>query len=131
MVPDSKICLILVDDDKDQLEIMKLYLGGLDKSLSITITFSADEALRLIRTQEYDCVVCDYLMPGKNGLDLCAELRRLGYNVPFILFTARGSEEVAERAFEVGVDQYLRKVPDPSVYNVLYSHILRLVSRSK
>jgi PleD family two-component response regulator len=61
-------------------------------------------------------------MPGMNGIQLCAEVRKSS-SIPFIFYTARGSEEVASAAFSTGVDDYIRKERDLSHYQILARRI--------
>ena len=93
-----------------------------DPNLQVESTASPREALEMIKNNEYDCIVSDYRMPAINGIQLAERIREES-NVPIILYTGQGSEEVAERAFGVGIDDYLRKEMEPSHYQVLVKRI--------
>ncbi len=67
-------------------------------------------------------------MPRFNGIQVCKLIKDIE-NIPFILYTAHGSEEVAEKAFETGVDDYLRKELKPSHYQVLAKRIIQAVEK--
>jgi DNA-binding NarL/FixJ family response regulator len=69
-------------------------------------------------------------MPRKNGLQFLAELRDRGNDIPFVIFTGRGREEVAIRASNLGADGYFSKTGDPeTVYGELIYGILQSVEK--
>jgi len=107
------IRVLHVDDEQIQLSQVKIFLETLDPSLKVTSTASPVEALKQIRNDSFDCVVSDFVMPGMNGIEFAQNVREME-DVPLILYTGQGSEEVAEAAFAVGIDDYLRKEIDPS-----------------
>jgi PAS domain S-box-containing protein len=105
------IKVLLIDDEPDLLDMSKKFLE-LDKSMSVGAATSADDALEKLKHQDYDVIISDYQMPGKDGIQLLKEIRGMGNKIPFILFTGRGREEVAIEAFENGADHYLQKGGD-------------------
>jgi PAS domain S-box-containing protein len=71
-------------------------------------------------------------MPHKNGLEFLKELREQGKEIPFILFTGKGREEVVIKAFNLGADQYINKHGSPeTVYFELADAINKTVERKK
>jgi PAS domain S-box-containing protein len=86
---------------------------------------SVDEALNKMKEKEYDAVVSDYQMPGKDGLEFLTLLRKKGNGIPFIIFTGRGREEVAIKALNLGADQYLNKTGDPGTVYCELAHAIR------
>ena len=112
---DRPIRILHVDDEENQLEFTKLFLEEIDKDVVIDSTSDPDEAIQLASKNSYDCIVSDYKMLTMSGIELAQRVRRSS-NVPFILYTGQGSEEVAQLAFEAGVDDYLKKEPEPSHY---------------
>ena len=59
--------------------------------------------------KNYDAIVSDYQMPGEDGIDFLKSLRSVKNNIPFILFTGKGREEVVIEALNSGADSYLQK----------------------
>jgi PAS domain S-box-containing protein len=123
--------ILIVDDDSDQLDLTLLGLKENGEDLEVTTASSSHEALQLVHREQFDCVVSDYIMPELDGLGICSRLRKEGISIPFIIFTGRGSEEVAERAYMVGVDGYLRKESTTAVYTVLAKQIQTLVEKHR
>jgi len=102
----------------------------MEYELQVETALSVDEAVRKMEKKRFDVVICDYQMPGKNGLELLKDLRDKGDNIPFILFTGKGREEVAIEALNLGADYYISKTGDPeTVYSELAHSIRQAVKR--
>ncbi len=126
----TSIRVLLVDDEEGQMELTKLSLENADPTLTITITPKPFFAVRLLSDQPFDCIVSDYQMPEMNGIQLCIEVKKTR-TIPFIVYTARGSEEVAEKAFSVGVDDYVRKEMELSHFKILAKRIRHAVEKNR
>ena len=116
------IRILHVDDELDLQVTVKRMLQTFDPSLNIESASTPMEALKLLKSEMFDCVVSDYQMPSMDGVELAKQIRMTS-DIPIILFTGKGSEEVASRAFSAGVDDYIRKEMDPSHYEVLTRRI--------
>jgi PAS domain S-box-containing protein len=119
-----------VDDDPTFLELAGELLARQDPGLQVTTATSADEGLaRLADDPGIECVVSDYEMPGTDGLGFLQRLREDHPNLPFLLFTSRGSEEVASEAISAGVTDYLQKAATEEQFAVLANSIHNHVER--
>lgn len=127
---EKPIRILHVDDEKNQLEFTKMFLEELDEEVTVDSVSDPLEAIQLQSRNSYDVIVSDYKMISMTGLELFRKVRERS-DVPFILYTGRGSEEVAESAFEAGVDDYLKKEADPSHYHVLSKRIRQTVERHR
>lgn len=117
--------ILLVDDETNLLDMTKTFLEKQDAKFNIDSTTSGESALHLLGENDYDVVVSDYAMPEMDGLELLEELRKKT-DIPFILFTGRGREEVAMQALNLGADRYLQKGHDPRVaYGMLADAIIQ------
>jgi PAS domain S-box-containing protein len=125
---EEPIRILHVDDEANQLEFTKLFLERLDKDIIVDSASSPEEAIELQKKNNYDCVLSDYKMLSMTGIELAQKVREKS-NIPFILYTGQGSEEVAESAFEAGVDDYLKKENEPSHYQVLSKRIRDTVEK--
>lgn len=125
----TSIRVLLIDDEESQIELTKLNLEKVDPNLIITGTTNPPRTIELIH-QSFDCVVSDYKMQGMSGLKLNTEIKKTS-KIPFILYTGRGSEEVAEVAFSVGVDDYVMKEHTLANYSVLAKRIRNAVEKRR
>jgi two-component system OmpR family response regulator len=104
------IKILLVEDDARLAQLTARYL----ESHGLLVTTSADgiegqgEALR----RQYDCVVLDLMLPGRDGIEVCRQLRQR-VDVPIIMVTARGEESDRVLGLEVGADDYVTKPFSP------------------
>ena len=115
--------ILLVDDSPTQLGQMQLLLEHEGyKSLSAP---TAEDALEIAGQQPIDLVVTDLEMPGMSGLDLVMMLKMQHPNLPVILTTARGSEELAVKSLEQGAASY---VPKRNISDDLVETIQRTLS---
>ncbi|MBP1927664.1 PAS domain S-box-containing protein [Methanolinea mesophila] len=106
------IRVLLIDDEPDLLVMVKLFLEQ-DGDLEVTTAESAQEGLRFLAASRFDAIVCDYMMPGMNGIELLKTLRGMDLTIPIIIFTGKGNEEVVIEALNNGADFYLQKGSDP------------------
>jgi PAS domain S-box-containing protein len=117
------ISVLYIDDEPDLLDLGKLFLerGG---KFTVTITGSAREGLQHLSRTSFDAVISDYQMPDMDGIELLKQVRSLYGNLPFILFTGRGREEVVIEAINHGVDFYLQKGGPPAAQFAELKHKL-------
>ena len=106
------IHILHLDDEPIVLEISKMYLERTGR-ISVESTTDPQEAIRMLASTRFDTVVSDYEMPVMDGIEFLKEIRECGHDLPFILFTGRGREEVVIRAFNNGATFYLQKGGDP------------------
>jgi len=102
------IRVLHVDNDPEFLDLVKFFLVR-DGTMEVDTAESAKAAIEMLRSAKYDAVVCGHDMPEVDGLELLSLLRIQGNQVPFILFSPRGREDVVIRALNNGADFYLEK----------------------
>ena len=100
------ISVLYVDDEPDLLEIGKLFLEQ-SEDLHVDTMTSARAALVTLGKVPYDAIISDYQMPEMDGLSFLKEVRAQYTDIPFILFTGRGREEVVIEAMLAGLALYL------------------------
>jgi PAS domain S-box-containing protein len=123
-IKERHLRILHVDDDVCYLEVSKEILS-LEGSFEVDTAESVEEAYRKMESTSYDAIVSDYEMHGKNGLDFLMELREQKTEIPFILLTGKGREEIAIKALNLGADGYVNKRGNPeTVYGEL-THYLR------
>ena len=123
------LSILYVDDEIGLLEIGKIFLEQTGECI-VDTCLSGQEALALLARKEYDAVVSDYQMPEINGIELLRKVRSSYTNMPFVLFTGRGREEVVIEALNFGADFYLQKGGDPvSQFTELRHHLKQAIAR--
>jgi PAS domain S-box-containing protein len=124
------ISVLYVDDETGLLELGKLFLEQ-NSTFRVTTAESGESALTLLRDIAFDAIVSDFQMPVMNGITLLRTIRSTS-DIPFILFTGKGREEVVIDAINSGADFYLQKGGDPAAQFAELGHkITQAVSRRK
>lgn len=118
------IRVLMVDDDPVILDLTTVFL---ERSGDITIDTvqSPPKAMEKLELASYDVIISDYRMPEMDGITFLKTVRARGLDIPFILFTGRGREEVVIEALNNGADYYLQKDSDPEVLFTELSHQVR------
>jgi DNA-binding response OmpR family regulator len=114
--------ILIVDDDRKLGRLLIDYL--LKFGFKASAAAHPDEAMRVLRREVPDLVVLDVMLPGRDGFEVCREIRR-DFAVPVIMLTARG--EVADRVLglELGADDYLPKPFEPRELVARIQSVLR------
>jgi PAS domain S-box-containing protein len=124
----NEISILHVDDEPDFADLAKTFLEREDDRFAVETATSADEGLQRISDRPPDCIVSDYNMPGMDGLEFLQAVRADHPDLPFILLTGKGSEEVASDAIAAGVTDYLQKSGNSEQYELLTNRIHNAVS---
>jgi len=123
------IQILLVDDEPELADLTTTYLERENDRFSTETAASVSEGLDRLSDREFDCLISDYDMPGQNGIEFPESVREEYPDIPFILYTGKGSEEVASEAISAGVTDYLQKEAGTSQYTVLANRIHNAVER--
>jgi PAS domain S-box-containing protein len=118
------ISILYVDDEPGLLELCRIFLEQTGEFRVDTVE-SGSEALTRLRDRHYDAIISDYQMPEMDGISLLKSIRRQAEDIPFILFTGRGREEVVIEAVNNGADFYLQKGGDPKAQFAELMHKVR------
>jgi len=118
-----------VDDDPDFGDLTATFLERKDDRFTVQTAISAAEAIDRIEDGQPDCIVSDYDMPGQNGIEFLQSVRDRWTDLPFILFTGKGSERVASEAISNGATDYLQKRNGSGQYELLANRIKNAVSQ--
>jgi PAS domain S-box-containing protein len=124
------ISILYVDDEPDLLELGKMCLEQSPEFRVDTLP-SAEDALSSPGIFSYDAIVSDYQMPKMNGIAFLKAVREKSRDIPFILFTGRGREEVVIDAINNGADFYLQKGGDIEAQFAELSHKIRQAVKRK
>ncbi|NRF95457.1 response regulator transcription factor [Paenibacillus frigoriresistens] len=118
--------VLVVDDETNIIDVCTVYLQR--EGYEVISAVSGDEAIRLWRLHSPQLIVLDLMMPGKNGWQVCEEIRN-EQDVPIIMLTARGDEMDRLMGLTMGADDYLTKPFSPRELVLRAKAILRRQQR--
>lgn len=93
---------------------------------TVDAVYDGETALAYAQLEEYDGIILDIMMPGKSGLEVLKELRKLGYKTPIMLLTAKAEIKDQILGLDTGADDYL---PKPFSMELLLAHVRALLRR--
>ncbi|OYR79284.1 PAS domain S-box protein [Halorubrum ezzemoulense] len=131
MNSETNIHVLHVDDEPDFAELTAEFLKRDDNRFTVTTATSASEGVEQLSHGDFDCVVSDYDMPTQNGIEFLKSVRENSPDLPFVLFTGKGSEEIAGEAISAGVTDYLQKKRGTDQYTVLANRLRNAVQRHR
>ncbi|HEU4994245.1 MAG TPA: response regulator [Gemmatimonadaceae bacterium] len=102
--------ILVVDDNKDNAEIIRHYLEI--RGYPVTVAHTGEEALALYESVKPAIVLLDVMMPGRDGWDVCRVMKQhpqLGKTVRVIMVTALNEMEDKQEALQTGADDYIEK----------------------
>ena len=104
--------ILLAEDEETLRNILKLFFEK--NGFEIDVVDNGDDALAYADYKQYDIIILDIMMPGKDGREVCRYIRGK-YDVPIIFLTALGKENDIIMGYEIGADEYITK-PFPQKY---------------
>ncbi|MEW6299974.1 MAG: response regulator [Thermodesulfobacteriota bacterium] len=101
--------VLVVDDSRDLVDVVSRFLSR--KGMRVLTAYSGRECLERVRQQAVDVIVLDVMMPGMDGMEVCAALREMpaGRSIPIILLTARDDMRTRLAGLELGISEFVVK----------------------
>src|SRR5437588_13066375 len=99
--------VLLVEDDPRIARFVSQALR--EQAYAVDVTADGEDALYKAAINDYDAIILDVMIPGRDGFEVCRELRAAGSNVPVIMLTARDTIEDRVEGLDTGADDYLTK----------------------
>jgi OmpR-family two-component system manganese-sensing response regulator len=104
--------ILFVDDDEDSCQMMSIMLNLTDENFAVTLANTAEQALALIETQQFDMFILDYRLPDLTGVELCGRIRQIDSRTPIMFYSGMAREIDRQSAKTAGADEYLIKPND-------------------
>ena len=114
--------ILIVDDNKQILSVLKAYAER--SGYTVDTTTDGDEALYMAQKVAYDVFLLDVMMPGKDGFEVCREVRKTS-TVPILMITARGEDYDKIMGLDIGADDYIVKPFSPGEVMARIRAVLR------
>ena len=99
--------LLIVEDEKNLSAAVAKYMK--DEGYTTDCCYDGSEAMDYIESTDYDAVILDIMLPGRDGISILKEIRRIKKNLPVIMLTAKNSIEDKVTGLDLGADDYMTK----------------------
>ncbi len=117
-----EVAVLIIDDNEDDRELcvrsLKKAFSGRFRSIELP---SGDKAIEVIKKEAPNCILLDYSLPGRNGLEVLKRVRAKFKNLPVIILTGQGNETVAVKAMKLGAQDYIVKsnINEETIYHIV------------
>jgi DNA-binding response OmpR family regulator len=119
------ISILLIEDEPDVVNFIKKGLG--EESFEVSVALNGDDGLEMALNNKYDIVLLDIMIPEKNGIEVCKEIRSHGIQTPILFLTALNTPDNIALGLNSGADDYLVK---PFKFNELIARIKAILRRA-
>ena len=116
--------ILVVDDDRRLCAVIKR--GLLEEAYAVDLAYDGEEGEYLAEVNPYDLIILDIMLPNKDGIQVCRELRAKKINTPILMLTAKDTVEDRVKGLDTGADDYLIK---PFAFNELLARVRALLRR--
>jgi two-component system copper resistance phosphate regulon response regulator CusR len=120
----ERVHILVVEDEPKLASALKEGLE--DERYNVSVAKSGEEGFYLLHSERFDLLMLDVMLPGRNGFEVLAQLRKNGVAIPVLLLTARDSVEDRVHGLDAGADDYLVK---PFAFPELLARVRALLRR--
>lgn len=118
--------ILLVEDESSVVSFIKKGLA--EEGYEVSVALDGNQGVQMALAHEYDLIILDIMLPGKNGLEVCGEIRQENKKVAILFLTALGTAENVVLGLETGADDYLVK---PFKFIELLARVKSLLRRTE
>ncbi len=123
---DGHMKILIIEDDPNIRQVLKMQLEA--ECFAVDVAENGEQGSYLARTNEYDLVILDYVLPKKLGPDICVEIRKAGKTMPIMMLTVKSEVGTKVEALNLGADDFLVK---PFSFQELLARVRALLRRPK
>lgn len=99
--------ILIIEDDSNIVELLTIHLR--DLGCEVTAASSGHQGLAAAKSNTFDLIILDIMLPGLNGMEVCRKIRQTDRQTPIMMLTARSEEIDKVMGLETGADDYLTK----------------------
>ena len=114
--------ILVIDDEKNQLELLTGYLKK--KGAKVYASSSGSEGIEIVQNSIVDIIISDYKMPDKTGIEVLEQVKKINPEIDFIIITAYGTVEDAVKAMRIGAYDYISKPVDLDELDLILIRLL-------
>lgn len=118
------IHILVIEDEKRVADLLKIGLE--ENGYQVMVAYDGEMGLRLFRTNTFELIISDIILPKRNGFELCQEIRKTNEQIPILMLTALGTADDKLEGFDVGADDYMVK---PFDFRELLARVKALLKR--
>lgn len=118
--------ILVVEDEPKVAQALKTGLSG--EGYEVTLAATGEDGFFLISSAAFDFVILDIMLPGRDGLEMLAAMRKLGQSTPVLILSARDTVDDRIKGLDLGADDYLVK---PFAFDELLARIRALLRRGR
>ena len=118
------IHILVIEDEKRVADLLKIGLE--ENGYQVMVAYDGEVGLRLFRTNTFELIISDIILPKCNGFELCQEIRKTNEQIPILMLTALGTADDKLEGFDVGADDYMVK---PFDFRELLARVKALLKR--
>lgn len=111
-----KRLVLIVEDDRRDAELVTELLHECDCGIAVDVATSAEEGLARVLNTRFDLIICDYGLPGMDGLSFVKVVKRTKRNIPILMLTGYPKQELEAQMIRHGSCTYLSKNADPRIF---------------
>jgi len=110
----SRHHILIIEDDEDIQQLVSFNL--IKAGFHVSCADNGEDGVRLMRTENIDCLLLDVMLPGKNGIEICRQIREdEKWSLPIIMLTAKRDDKEIIEGLESGADDYITKPFSPKI----------------
>jgi CheY-like chemotaxis protein len=110
------ISILLVEDDRRDAELITELLRKSDVGISVDVASNAEEGLTKAFNTRFDLIICDYCLPGMDGLSFVKVVKKTKGTIPILMLTGYPDQELEAQIIRHGSCTYLSKNADPKIF---------------
>ena len=107
--------VLIIEDEPRDAELITELLQGCDCEIAVDIVTNAEEGLAKILSRRFDLIICDYCLPGMNGLSFLKRVKKTERNIPVLVLTGYAHDKSEAQFIRHGAYTYMSKDADPQI----------------